>query len=31
VRLTQTAPPQGPARLVVQNLRLFQAPATTAR
>ena len=27
VRLTQTAPPQGPGRLVIQNLRLFQAAA----
>jgi len=26
VRVTQTAPPQGQGQLVVQNLRLFQAP-----
>ena len=29
VRLTQTAPAQGTGRLVIQNLRLFQAPAVT--
>ena len=31
VRLTQTAAPQGPARLVIQNLRLYQAPAAPGR
>jgi hypothetical protein len=29
VRLTQTAPPQGPGQLSIQNIRLYQAPAVT--
>jgi mono/diheme cytochrome c family protein/glucose/arabinose dehydrogenase len=31
VRLTQTAPPQGPGQLSIQNIRLYQAPAVPAR
>jgi hypothetical protein len=26
VRVTQTAPPQGGGQLVIQNMRLYQAP-----
>ena len=31
VRVTQTSAPQGQARLVIQNLRLFKAPAAPGR